>query len=146
MEVFRKFLTAASEAVTETGEQGGIRMDGMLGAMDLLLLAMLFGFGIFALYTAIRLHREQMLFTSKILYPGDCAPEDCADPGGYIDFIVPRLLLLSVAFLLMGIAMALIIYVFKISNTWTELCTVVLPIAGLIWYIVCQRKAAKLFW
>lgn len=143
MEIFRNFLTAAAE----TGEQTeGIRMDGLLNGMDMILLVMLFGFGIFALYTAIRLRREQLLFPSKILYPGDCAPEDCADPGGYIDFITPRLILLSVAFLLMGIAMALVIYVFKLSNSWTELATVVLPIAGLAWYIICQRKAAKLFW
>ena len=143
MEVFRNFLTAAAE----TGEQTeGIRMDGLLNGMDLILLVMLFGFGIFALYTVIRLRREQMLFPSKILYPGDCPPEDCADPGGYIDFIIPRLALLSVAFLLMGIAMALAIYVFKFSNTWTELATVVLPISGLAWYIICQRRAAKLFW
>ena len=146
MKLFRFFLTEATEAVTEGAEATGSPLGGMVDMMDLLLVVMLLGFGVVALYNVIRLHREQMLFASKILYPGDCKPEDCADPGGYIDFIVPRLTILSIAFILMGVVAILLLYVVPLNSAWMELASVILPVGGLIWYVICQRKAAKLFW
>ena len=145
MKLFRFFLTEATEAVTEGAEATGSPLGGMVDMMDLLLVVMLLGFGVVALYNVIRLHREQMLFASKILYPGDCKPEDCADPGGFIDYIVPRLTILSIAFILMGVVAILLLYVFPLNIAWMELASVILPVGGLIWYVVCQRKAAKLF-
>ena len=146
MKLFRFFLTEATEAVTEGAEATGSPRGGMVDMMDLLLVVMLLGFGVVALYNVIRLHREQMLFASKILYPGDCKPEDCADPGGFIDYIVPRLTILSIAFILMGVGAILLLYVFPLNIAWMELASVILPVGGLIWYVICQRKAAKLFW
>lgn len=146
MNFLRFFLTAATGAAEETVPSAGGSMDGMLGAMDMLLVVMLLGFGVVGLYSVIRLYREQLLFPNKILYPGDCKPEDCADPGGYIDFIIPRLAILSVGFILMGIAMGILLFVIKLDNAWVNLASMVFPVGGLAWYIVCQRKAAKLFW
>ena len=146
MKLFRFFLTEATEAVTEGAEATGSPLGGMVDMMDLILVVMLLGFGVVALYNVIRLHREQMLFASKILYPGDCKPEDCADPGGFIDYIVPRLPILSIAFILMGVVAILLLYVFPLNIAWMELASVILPVGGLIWYVICQRKAAKLFW
>ena len=142
MKLFRFFLTEAAEGAEATGSPLG----SMVDMMDLLLVVMLLGFGVVALYNVIRLHREQMLFPSKILYPGDCKPEDCADPGGFIDYITPRLAILSIAFILMGVLAILLLYVFPLNITWMELASVVLPVGGLVWYVICQRKAAKLFW
>lgn len=146
MKLFRFFLTAATEGAAEGTEGTVSPLSGMIDGLDMILVVMLLGFGVVALYNVIRLHREQMLFASKILYPGDCKPEDCADPGGFIDYIIPRLTILSIAFILMGIASILMLYVFPIQGTWMELASVILPVGGLIWYVICQRKAAKLFW
>ena len=52
--------------------------------MVILLAAMLAGVGIFAIFTAIKLDREFYLFDSKFLYPANCSPKDCKDPGGFI--------------------------------------------------------------
>ena len=146
MKLFRFFLTEATEGAAEGAAATGSPRGGMVDMMDMLLVVMLLGFGVVALYNVIRLRREQMLFASKILYPGDCKPEDCADPGGFIDYIIPRLTILSIAFILMGVLAILLLYVFPLNVSWMELASVVLPVGGLIWYVICQRKAAKLFW
>ena len=134
--------------LTETQSAGGLQgaMMGMVDAMDILMLVLLIGFGAYALYTALRLNREQMLFANKILYPGECKPEDCADEGGFIDFIIPRAIILGSALLLMGILLGLNIFLFKLDAMWVDIVMMVLPIGVFSWYIVSQRKAAKLFW
>ena len=143
MELFRRFL---AEAATEAaGEQTG-SLDSMGNMMQILLLVLLVGAGVYALYSAIRLHREQMLFPNKFLYPGDCKPEDCADVGGFIDFILPRTLLLGASMLVMGVALALNTYVFLLDALWIDIAMLVLPFGVFLWYIIAQRKAAKRFW
>lgn len=138
----RNFLTDVADTAQET--TGGL--DGMIGMMDMIIVVMLFGVGLYALYSAIRLYKEQMLFPNKILYPGDCKPEDCTDEGGFIDYIIPRVIAVGVIFLLMGIGMVLVLYVFKLDTIWINLASMVLPVAVLVWLVVWQRKAAKLFW
>ena len=48
-------------------------MDNVLSA---LLLILLLGSGIYALYIAIRLKKTYTLFERKFLYPANCAPKD----------------------------------------------------------------------
>ncbi len=145
MNVWKLFLTAATEAA-QTAEESTGSTAGMTDMLDLFLLAMLVGFGIYAIYTAIRLRREFLLFPNKILYPGDCKPEECLDEGGFIDYILPRCAILGAALLLMGIGLGLNSYVFHLSSIWLNIATIVLPLGVFVWYILAQRKAAKLFW
>ena len=145
MHFLRTFLTEAPPAgQSENGLLGA--MMGMVDTMDLLMLVLLLGFGIYTLYAVIRLNKEQMLFANKVLYPGDCKPEDCADEGGFIDFILPRAGILGGALLLMGVLLGLNSFLFKLDALWVDIVMMVLPIGVFAWYIAMQRKAAKLFW
>lgn len=145
MSFLKIFLTEATEAATEAAQQGGM-FDGMVDMLDSLMLIMLFGFGIYGLYSAIRLRKEQLLFPNKFLYPGNCDPAACLDPGEFIDYIVPRALILSVALILLGGLLALNIFVLHIDSWLIDLGMIVMPVAVIVWFCVVQRKAAKHFW
>lgn len=146
MSFLKIFLTEATEAATEAAAQQGGALDGMIDMLDTLMLIMLFGFGIYGLYSAIRLRREQLLFPNKFLYPGNCDPAACLDPGEFIDYIIPRALILSVALILLGGLLALNSFVLHIDSWIIDLCMIVLPLAVIVWYCIVQRKAAKNFW
>ena len=121
--------------------------DSMVLGLDMLLLVMLLGSGIYGLYSAIRLRRTFLLFPNKFLYPGDCPPENCIDEGGFIDFIVPRLTILSIALLLMGVVYGVWFLFFQHIQHWViDVASMVLPVSAFVWYVIVQRKAAKLFW
>ncbi|MDD6642742.1 MAG: hypothetical protein PUF80_00720 [Firmicutes bacterium] len=142
MSFLKIFLTEATEAAAQ---QGGT-LDGMIDMLDSLMLIMLFGFGIYGLYSAIRLRKEQLLFPNKFLYPGNCDPAACLDPGEFIDFIIPRALILSVALILLGGLLALNSFVLHIDSWLIDLGMIVMPVAVIVWYCFVQRKAAKNFW
>lgn len=142
MRFLKVFLTEATEAAN--GQANGFA--GMINMLDMLMLVMLIGFGIYGIYSALRLRKEQMLFPNKFLYPGGCAPENCLDPGEFIDYIVPRALLLGVGMLLLGALFALNVYVLHIESWIADLASIVLPVAVIVWYCVVQRKAARLYW
>lgn len=143
-----RFLTVFAEAATtatEEGENTGFFSD-MGGMLTIILLIMLIGSGVYALYTYIRLHRTCMLFPNKFLYPGGCTADKCVDVDGFIDYIEPRLLLLGIAMLLCGIVYGAYSLVLKQSYLWADVLTVMIPAGVFVWYMVVQRKAAKNFW
>ncbi|MGN1308133.1 MAG: hypothetical protein ACI4V3_10740 [Faecousia sp.] len=142
MSFLKIFLTEATEAAAQ---QSGT-LDGMVDMLDSLMLIMLFGFGIYGIYSAIRLRKEQLLFPNKFLYPGNCDPAACLDPGEFIDYIIPRALILGVALILLGGLLALNIFVLHIDSWIIDLGMIVMPVAVIVWYCVVQRKAAKNFW
>lgn len=146
MSFLKIFLTEATEAATEAAAQQGGALDGMVDMLDTLMLIMLFGFGIYGLYSAIRLRKEQLLFPNKFLYPGNCDPAACLDAGEFIDYITPRALILSVALILLGGLLALNSFVLHIDSWIIDLAMIVLPLAVIVWYCIVQRKAAKNFW
>ena len=146
MSFLKIFLTEATEAATEAAAQQGGTLDGMGDMLDSLMLIMLFGFGIYGIYSAIRLRKEQMLFPNKFLYPGNCDPAACLDPGEFIDYIIPRALILGVALILLGGLLALNTFVLHIDSWLIDLGMIVMPVAVIVWYCVVQRKAAKNYW
>ncbi len=122
-------------------------LGSMTDALDMVLLIMLFFVGVYGLYTVIRLKREYMLFPNKFLYPTGCTPENCLDEGAFIDYIIPKLTILSVVCLILAVAYAIRIYVFPdVSHFLIELATIVLPCGILFWYALIQNKVAKTFW
>ena len=144
--MLRIFLTAATESSQDISSESVNSIAGMGTLFELFLLAMLFGCGIYGLYTVIKLRCTFMLFPNKFLYPGNCKPEDCLDEGGFIDYILPRLTILSVIMLVLGIGLALNAYVIKFVSIWVDLAMIVLPFGTFLWYIFIHRKAAKDFW
>ncbi len=119
----------------------------MSKTLDLVLLFMLLFVGVYGLYTVIRLRSTYMLFPNRFLYPNGCTPETCNDEDAFIDFILPRLTILSVSCLIMGIGYGLLIYVFpEAQSTFTDILTMILPVGVLFWYAMLQRKVYKNFW
>ncbi len=119
----------------------------MATTLELVLLALLFGSGFYALYTVIKLRKSYMLFPNKFLYPGNCTMETCVDEDGFIDYILPRLTILGIIMLLLGVFFALVFLVFPNWESWlTDLLSMLLPVGAYVWYMLIQRKAAELFW
>ena len=131
--------------LTATEQQDSL--GGMANMLDMLLLVMLILVAAYGLYTVIRLKKEYLLFPNKFLYPSGCTPETCLDQWGYIDFIIPRLTILSVACLVMGVAYGIKVFLFpEVNNLVIELATIFLPFGTLLWYAIVQNKASKTFW
>lgn len=147
MNRFLRLLLTAEETVAEAVEDSSTGdMSGLSEMLDVLLVVMVFGCGIYALYTAIRLRRTFLLFPNKFLYPGTCSHDDCADEDGFIDYILPRITILGIAMMVIGALLVLNTYVFGASGLWVELATIFVPFGCFLWYMFVQRKAAKLFW
>lgn len=131
--------------LTATGQQDAFA--GMSRMLDLVLLAMLALVAIYSLYTAIRLKKEYMLFPNRFLYPSGCTPETCLDPWEYIDYIIPKLVVLGVVCLVLTVAYAVRIFVFPhVNSVVIEIATVFLPFGILTWYAIIQNKVSKTFW
>ena len=111
--------------------------------------------GIYGLYTAIKLRKLGKLFPNQLLVPKDAKPEHCLDEEGYIDYVFPRLLILSLLLVVVGafcladghwhISAMLAPRVENIEFFVVE-GGIVLCLAGLVWYMACWIKARKLFW
>lgn len=113
---------------------------------SLILIVMLAGYGGYSVYSAIRLRREGVMFPSKVLYPGNCNPADCVDQVGFISYIFPRLLIFGIACILSAGATAFDTY---IGFHLPPVMQYILPFSFLpilVWYMVVQNKASKLFW
>lgn len=120
----------------------------MENLLEIFMLVILLFSGVYALYTVIRLNKEQFLFPNRFLYPANCKPEDCTDVPDFIRFITPRLLILGIACALLGIFLFLCWIVKLITMPWW-LDTIVVPLIGIglfVWYMVVQNKVYKLYW
>ena len=119
----------------------------MTSTLELMLLALLFWSGGYGLYTVIKLRKTYMLFPNKFLYPGNCTMDTCVDEGGFIDYILPRLTILSIVMLLLGVFFVLVFFVLpQWEGWWTDILSMFLPVGVFVWYMLIQRKAASLFW
>ncbi len=139
-------LEAATEAVTEAAETAAANPMDLVQMMDVLMEVLLFGCGVYALFSAIKLRKLCYLFPNTFIYPGDCKPDECSDVLGFIDYIFPRLALLGAGMLILGALFLVNMLVIKIDAIWVNVLSIVLPLALFAWYIVVQRKAAKRFW
>ncbi len=143
-------LEAATETVTqaatEAAESTAANPMDMVQMLDVLMVVMLLGCGVYALYSALKLKKLCYLFPNGLLYPGNCKPEDCTDAPSFILYIVPRAVLLGIGMIIIGGLFLLNMLVFKIDALWVNLLSIVLPLALFAWYVVAQRKAGKRFW
>ena len=139
-------LEAATETATEAAEEAASFSMNPVEMLDMVMVVMLLGCGVYALYSALKLKKLCYLFPNNFLYPGDCKPEACVDASGFIVYITPRLILLGIGMVLIGGLFLLNMLVFKEDSLWINLASVIVPQALLAWYVIAQRKAAKRFW
>ena len=118
------------------------------GTLDLLMVAMMVWVGGLALYTAIRLQRDYVLFDSKILYSTDCNPRDCRDDAGFIAFMVPRLWIFGLVMILLGVLIVLstVTHLIAIPDWLRYYAVPALALGDFAWYIFVLRQAAARFW
>lgn len=109
----------------------------------------------YVLYTVIKLRMQGKLFPNQLLIPRGSEIEECLDEDGYIAYVTPRLWILGLVVLALGlfcmadgqwhISQALFPAIEKIEFIVSEGC-IVLSLVALIWYMFCWSKAKKLFW
>ena len=115
----------------------------------LVLAGMLIWLSVNVLIAVIRLNRTYDMAPGRFLYPANCKPELCQDPGGFIAFIFPRL----VAFSVLGLVLAALLLVNELTDLLAGLPGWFTNGAALfgflplfIWYVIFINKAAKRFW
>ncbi len=138
-------LLTAAETTAAAAENTAAKTDNG-NIFGVVLIAMLVAFGIYCIYAALRLHFKCELFPSKVIYPGNCTPDTCTDPDGYLRFTAPRLLGMGVILALAGIVKALNDYVFLYKAGWVYYAELAVPILVFSWYMVIQNRSAKKFW
>ena len=109
------------------------------------LIAILF-FGCYGLYGVIRLKKEQYLIPHRLMYPNYHSGEDCEDPVEYMDFIMPRLMILSVTMLLSGLMLFVSYFIPALRSIGFMLILYIVPLVVFLWYSRGLKKAAKKYW
>lgn len=122
-------------------------MGGLSGMMSLFLVVTLIGAGVYSLYSVIKLKKEGYLFPNRLLYPGNCAPEDCLDEVGFMNYIAPRISIFGIGCIVFGVLVALDEYVgFGMAPWISTFALSGLGILMFIWYIIVLNKASKRYW
>ena len=76
----------------------------MTSLFSLLLAGSILVYGCMIFRTWLKLARSKVLFPSNMLYPADRTEKDCKDPEGFIRYVRPRYLILSLVCILYGAA------------------------------------------
>ena len=119
-------------------------MNDMMFLFDLIITVMLLAGGVYSLYSCIKVKKEQCLFENKILYPSNCHPDDCIDPEGFIQFIVPRMTFFGIMCLIFGAA-TIAASVFEWGSVAAIIQTV--GVVGVFVYImVINNRSARIYW
>ena len=115
-------------------------MDSTYTFLDLLTL----GYGIYCMYTWIRLLREKKLFPNALLVPKEKKPADCVDEEGFIAQIMPPLSVLAIITMAYGVV-SLVNDMSKVPflpYPW-NLLPLAAVVAVLVWYAICDRRAKR---
>jgi len=71
--------------------------------LDAFILLCTAGYGLYSIYTGVRLKKEKRFFRNSLLIPNGRMPEDCIDPPGYIQALTPKLLVFGTLLILLGV-------------------------------------------
>lgn len=85
----RLLETAANAADAAQSGSNGPDLTQLTNILDWFMIVLLPAVALYLFYTVFRLRRDRVLFDNKLLYPGGCTKDDCLDPDGFIDYILP---------------------------------------------------------
>ena len=122
----RLLETAANAADAAQSGSNGTDLTQLTNILDWFMIVLLPAVALYLFYTVFRLRRDRVLFDNKLLYPGGCTKDDCLDPDGFIDYILPRLII--------------------IGTLVCNILEIVFPIAAIAWYSFVSRHAAREYW
>ena len=103
-------------------------------------------FGVYGLYGVYRLKKDQYLIPHRLMYPNYRSGEDCLDPVEYMDFILPRLTIVSVVMVIAGPALVAVLFIKAFQSVFAMLVLYTIPLVTYLWYSVCLKRAAKKYW
>lgn len=118
-------------------------MDTM-NTMYLIIDVLLLFYGLKALYEWFQMKRSGELHESKLLYPSDVSLDDCKDPDGYYQFIMPHFLAFSLVTTLAGVLSLLVDYA-KLLPSGFNIGIIVLFVVVVIYFSFVVRKGYKRF-
>ena len=133
----RLLETAANAADAAQSGSNGADLTQLTNILDWVMIVLLPAVALYLFYTVFRLRRDRVLFDNKLLYPGGCTKDDCRDPDGFIDYILPRLIIIGAAFLLCGAFTALVVFIPAMDTLVCNILEIVFPI-GHCMVFVCQ--------
>ena len=119
---------------------------GTSGVISVIFLVVILFFGSYGLYGVLRLKKEQYLIPHRLMYPNYRSNDDCLDPVEYMDYILPRLSILSGVMLGSGLILLLGYFVDGLRTVGISVLLYVIPFVVYLWYSGCLRKAAKKYW
>lgn len=136
-------LTLLAEVTT--GTIGATESMDMASMMDVLLIAMYIGCGIYSIYSYVMQKKSRAVLNNKIICPGNCEPKQCKEPDAFLKFILPRTLGFGIGLLVFGV-LFILDHFFSAGNPWSAILLVVLPMAMIFWYVAMLRQAEKRYW
>lgn len=116
----------------------------MMFVFDVIVTVMLVAGGVYSLYSCIKLKKEQYLFENRILYPSNCQPDDCIDPEGFIQFIVPRMTFFGIMCIIFGLV-TIGSSLLNLGDLATGI-QMVAVVAVFAYIMVINNRSAKIFW
>ncbi len=114
--------------------------------INYMFLFILFFIGCYGLYTVIRLSKQRELFPNRLMYPNYCRIAECTDPEGFMGYIRPRLIILSIIMLISGVMFLLQQFIPILDDIYLYTAAMIVPVAAYIWFTRCLKKAARLYW
>lgn len=134
----RLLETAANAADAAQSGSNGADLTQLTNILDWFMIVLLPAVALYLFYTVFRLRRDRVLFDNKLLYPGGCTKDDCLDPDGFIDYILPRLIIIGAAFLLCGAFTALVVFIPAMDTLVVQYSGDRFPDRGHCMVFVCQ--------
>ena len=116
----------------------------MTDMIDLMLVMMYIGCGVYCVYAYFAQRKEKGLLANKIIC-FNREPQKCRDPEAFLRLILPRTLILGIGLTLFG-GLFTLDYFFGGGSFWLTLVLTLLPLGLFAWYTLAQQKAAKRFW
>lgn len=136
-------LTILAEVTTATaGAENSLDMTSM---MDVLLIAMFIGCGIYSIYSYFLQRKSSVLLANKIICPSNCEPKKCKQPEAFMKFILPKTLGFGIALVLFG-GLFVLDHFFGGNSPWLTILLVILPTALFFWYVAMLHRAAERYW
>ena len=115
------------------------------------------GCGIYCLLSYRKMRTTGIIPPNSMILPKDRTIEQCLDKEFFLSYMMPRLLVFSVLICLCGI-FSLVNDWLGLIKAWTQTlspmayllilegATCFLPLAVVIWFAACLKKAHKEFW
>ena len=137
--------TMSIQLMAATAENVSTQSMEITGMMDTFLIVTFIGYGIYAIYSCLAQRASACVLENKIICPSGCDPKKCRDAKAFLQFMLPKTLILGVALLALG-GLLLVDLLFMKSEAWMTLLLIALPLAVCAWYVWEQNKAVRLFW